>query len=136
MTLSIRIVTPGGLIWEGLAQSVILPSVDGAMGILPGHIPVTTTVKFGLLKLQVNWQWRILFISEGFVQIEEDDITILVNVAEWSNQIDPLLAQADLETAQASLLRSQTRGEKFLANKALKVAKIRLRAAKEFQLAG
>lgn len=134
MTINVRIFTPRGTIWEGAAQSVILPGFDGEMGILRGHIPLITSLNIGILRIRVNWQLLTLFILEGFAQVEADDVAVLVNAAEWSDQIDLKLAQAELEAAEVSLKRSQTKTEKALATKAVKVAQTRLKAAQEFPL--
>ena len=132
MTIKVRIVTPGGIIWEGTAKSVILPSSDGEMGILKGHLPLTTSLKIGILRIRVDWRWLIFFIREGFAQVEGDDVTVLFNTAEWSDRIDIQLAQTELEAAEVSLKQSQTRGERVLATTAFKVAQTRLKAAQEF----
>jgi F-type H+-transporting ATPase subunit epsilon len=108
MTINIRIVTPGGIIWEGTAQSVVLPASDGEIGILKGHVSLTTGLNIGILRIRVDWRWLIFFIQEGFAQIEADDVTILVNTAEWSERIDIQLAQANLEAAEAFLKQSRT----------------------------
>ena len=136
MTINVRIVTPGGIIWEGIAQSVILPSSEGEIGILRGHIPLTTGLKVGILRIRVNWQWLIISILEGFAEVRGDYVTILANAAEWSDRIDINLARAELEAAEVSLKQSQTQGEKRLATKAVKVAQTRLKAAQEFYLVG
>ncbi|MBE9045702.1 ATP synthase F1 subunit epsilon [Pleurocapsales cyanobacterium LEGE 10410] len=132
MTLNIRIVTSKGIVWDGTAQSVVLPCSDGEMGILQGHLPLTTSLNIGILRVRVDWRWLIFFVEEGFAQVEGDEIAVLVNDAEWSDRIDIQLAQTELETAAVSLKQSRTRGEKFLAAKALKVAQTRLKAAQEF----
>lgn len=132
MTINVQIVTPRGIIWEGTAQSVILPSSEGEMGILSGHLPLTTSLKIGILRIRVDWRWLIFFVREGFAQVEGDDIIVLVNAAEWSDRIDIQLAQTELEAAEVFLQQSQTKGEKTLATRALKVAQTKLRAAQEF----
>lgn len=136
MTINVRIFTPRGIIWEGVAQSVILPSTDGEMGILRGHIPLITCLKIGILRIRVNLQFLRLFILEGFAQVERDDVAILVNDAQWSDQIDVQHVQAELEAAETSLKQSQSKTEKVLAKKAIEVAQTRLKAAQELTLIG
>ena len=130
MTIYVQIATPAGPVWEGSAQSVILPSSDGDTGILSGHIPMTLSLKFGILRIRVDgWQWVIFFVREGFAQVEEDVITILVNSAERSEYIDLQSAQTELAMAQASLTQPQSNGKKLLAARALQIAQTRLKAA-------
>ncbi|MGK7896941.1 MAG: ATP synthase F1 subunit epsilon [Xenococcus sp. (in: cyanobacteria)] len=131
MSINVRIFTPKGIIWEGTAQSVILPSSDGEMGILSGHIRLITCLKIGILRIRVNLQLLRLFILEGFAQEERDDVAILVNDAQWSNQISIQQVEAELEAAETSLKQSRTKTEKVLAKKAIKIAQTRLKAAQE-----
>ena len=134
MTINVRIFTPRGIIWEGTAQSIILPSSDGEIGILRGHIPLITSLKIGILRIRVNLKLLRFFILEGFAQVERDDVAILVNDAEWSDQIDVQLVQAELAAAETSLQQSRTKTEKILAKKAVVVAQTRLKAAEELPL--
>ena len=134
MSINVRIFTPKGIIWEGTAQSVILPSSDGEMGILSGHIRLITCLKIGILRIRVNLQLLRFFILEGFAQVEKNDVAILVNDAEWSDQIDIQLAQAELAAAKTSLQQSRTKTEEILAKKAVVVAQTRLKAAEKLPL--
>lgn len=136
MTINVRIFTPKGIIWEGAANSIILPSSDGEMTILRGHIPLITCLKIGILRIRVNLRSLRIFILEGFAQVEQDDVAILVNDAELSEQIDIYSAQAALEAAENSLQESRTKTEKFLAKKAVVVAQTRLKAAQKLPLVG
>lgn len=107
MSIYVQIATPAGGVWEGVAQSIILPGSDGDMGVLSGHIPMTISLKLGILRLRVDWQWVIFFVREGFAQVEGDIVTVLVNSAERSDYIDLQGAQTELAMAEASLQQSQ-----------------------------
>ena len=135
MSIYVQIATPVGPIWEGSAQSVILPSSDGDMGILSGHVPMTLSLKLGILRIRVDWQWVVFFIREGFAQVEGDVVTVLVNSAERSEYIDLQCAQTELAMAQASLKQSQNNGKNLLAVRKLHIAQTRLKAAEASILA-
>ena len=129
MSIYVQIATPVGPVWEGSAQSVVLPGSDGDLGVLSGHIPMTISVKLGILRIRVDWQWVVFFVREGFAQVEGDLVTVLVNSAERSEYIDLQVAQTELAMAQASLQQSQTNGKKLLAARTLQIAQTRLKAA-------
>ena len=137
MSLYVQIATPVGPVWEGAAQSVILPSSEGDIGILSGHVPMTLSLKLGILRIRVDWQWIVLFVREGFAQVEGDVVTVLVNSAERSEYIDLQCAQTELAMAQASLKQSQkNNGKKLLAVRKLQIAQTRLKAAEASILEG
>ena len=136
MSIYVQIATPVGPVWEGSAQSVTLPSSDGDMGILAGHVPMTISLKLGILRIRVDWQWVVFFIREGFAQVEGDLVTVLVNSAERSEYIDLQCAQTELAMAQASLKQSQNNGKNLLAARQLQIAQTRLRAAEASTAAG
>ena len=130
MSIYVQIATPIGPVWEGSAQSVILPNSDGDIGILSGHVPMTLFLKLGILRIRVDWQWVVFFVREGFAQVEGDLVTVLVNSAEQSEYIDLQCAQTELAMAQSSLKKSQNNnGKTLLATRQLQIAQTRLRAA-------
>lgn len=127
--LTVRIVTPEGIVWQGLAQFVILPCKDGEMGILRGHVAITAMIDVGVLKVRSNNEVLSFCIQTGFAQVEADEIIVLVNQAELGNNINPEQAQNTLELAMTNSDQALNKLEKFQAKTALKVAKARLKAA-------
>lgn len=128
MALMVRISTPGGSVFEDVVQSVILPCSDGEMGILAGHMSLTALLTTGLLRIQQQ-KWLTLYIREGLAQIRADEVTVLVQAAEWSDCIDSPQAQAEVEAAVSLSQRSRTSGERVVAEQALKRAQTRLKAS-------
>lgn len=128
-SLSVRIVTPRGIVWQGPAQSVTLPSKDGEMGILKGHVAITAMIDVGVLCLRSDDQVLCFCIQTGFAQVEADEIIVLVNKAEFGNKINPEQAQNSLELAINNSHQALNKLEKIQAKTALKVAKARLKAA-------
>ncbi|MBR8828702.1 MAG: ATP synthase F1 subunit epsilon [Gomphosphaeria aponina SAG 52.96 = DSM 107014] len=128
-SLAVRIVTPGGIFWQGQAQSVTLPSKDGEMGILKGHVAVTAILDVGVLWLRSNGKVFFFSVQKGFAQVEADQVIVIVNQAELGNEINPEQAQYSLEIAANNCHLAVSLPDKIQAKRALKLAQVRLKAA-------
>ncbi len=132
MSLSVRVITPDKTVWDASAEEVILPSTTGQLGILSGHAPLLSALDIGVMRVRTNKDWIPLALFGGFAEVEEDQVTILVNGAEKGQDIDAEAAKGKLEQAQNQL--DQLKGlentaEKIKAEKAFKKARAKFQAA-------
>ena len=72
MLLLLEIVTPEKKVYSGNADSVVLPTVEGEIGVLPGHIPILTMLDPGELEVSVGVKIEYLAVDKGFAQIYGD----------------------------------------------------------------
>lgn len=102
--LQLEIITPERLFLKQEVDEVQIPSLNGELGILPGHTPLISQLAVaGLMTCKSgNTQTRAL-IGQGFVEINSDKVTILAGLAEMPNEINLELARKDLESAERSL---------------------------------
>lgn len=103
MTLSVRVIAPDKTVWKGEAQEVILPSITGQIGILGGHAPLLTALDIGVMRVRAEKEWQAIALMGGFAEVEQNQVTILVNGAEQGSNIDREKAQKDYEAAQAAV---------------------------------
>jgi len=99
MSLNIKIIAPDRTVWETEADEAILPSSTGQVGILQGHAPLLTALDTGVMRVRINDKWVPLALMGGFVEVENDNLTLLINAAEQGSKIDVTKAEADLEKA-------------------------------------
>ncbi len=100
--LKLEIVTPEKLVLDAEADSVTLPTASGEAGILPSHAPLVSALKPGILTYSVKGVNDKLAISSGFVEVNTDKVSVLVDTAETASDIDVEAAKADRdETEQA-----------------------------------
>ncbi|KAL6529130.1 hypothetical protein OROHE_014874 [Orobanche hederae] len=109
-------------------KEIILSTNDGKIGVLPNHAPIATAVDIGLLRIRLKDQWLTMALMGGFVIIDNNEITVLVNDAEKDSNIDPQEAQQTLEIAEANLRKAKGKRERIEANLALKRARARVAA--------
>lgn len=130
MTLSIRVITPDRTIWDAKAEEVILPSSTGQLGILTDHIPMLTALDIGVMRVRIDKEWIPIVLMGGFAEIENNNLTILVNGAEEASDINVEEAENNLTTALTNLELAKTNKEKIDANQNLRKSRARLQAAK------
>ncbi len=132
MTLTVRVVAPDKTVWDSEAEEVILPSTTGQLGILSGHAPLLSALDIGVMRVRPGKDWVAIALMGGFAEIENNEVTILVNGAERGDKIDKEAARTAFSQAESRLNQvqnSDNRQEKIQATQALKRARARLQAA-------
>ena len=95
MSLSIKIVTPASLAYEGNAEEIIVPGWSGQYGVLSHHANMLTLSKPGVLNLRqdltkVTDEDKKFLVGKGFVEISNSHLTVLVDLCENIEDIDTL----------------------------------------------
>jgi F-type H+-transporting ATPase subunit epsilon len=133
MPLTVRVISPDKTIWDAPAEEVILPSTTGQLGILTGHAPLLTALDTGVMRVRPskNQGWTPIALLGGFAEVEENEVTILVNGAERGDSIDIEEARAAFNEAQTRLnqVTAGDRQAQIQANQAFKRARARFQAA-------
>ncbi|MDX2232641.1 MAG: ATP synthase F1 subunit epsilon [Leptolyngbyaceae cyanobacterium bins.349] len=132
MTLTVRVVAPDKTVWDSEAEEVILPSTTGQLGILSGHAPLLTALDTGVMRVRSDKNWVPIALMGGFAEVENDEVTILVNGAERGDAIDKESARVAFTEAQDEFNKAQQSGsrQEFVkATRSLKRARARLQAA-------
>jgi len=103
MSLTLEIVTPEGRVYSDTVDTVVIPTVEGEIGILPGHIPLLAQVDNGELRASKAGQVQNLAVSGGFVQVEGDRVSVLAEFAMREEQIDEAAVEKAVERAKEAL---------------------------------
>ncbi|HEY9819893.1 MAG TPA: ATP synthase F1 subunit epsilon [Candidatus Sericytochromatia bacterium] len=130
MTLTVRVVAPDKTVWDSEAEEIILPSTTGQLGILSGHAPLLTALDTGVMRVRPGKDWVAIALMGGFAEVENDQVTILVNGAERGDKIDKEAARAAYTEAETRVNQAQSSDkEKIQAAQNLKRARARFQAA-------
>lgn len=99
------IATPDRKVLSGTeVKSVTLPGGKGEMTVLPGHADLISTIGVGILSFETDsGKKETAAIAHGFVQIKNDEVSILAERVEMSNEIDIERAKRAEEKAQEAL---------------------------------
>jgi F-type H+-transporting ATPase subunit epsilon len=129
MSLHVSIIAPDRNVWDSNAEEVILPSSTGQLGILKGHAPLLTALDIGVMRVRVDKDWIPVVLMGGFAEVENDELTILVNGAEEGSKIDKDEAQKNLEEMTVRFNEATTSKEKIEATQNLRKARARVQAS-------
>jgi len=99
--LRLEMVTPYKRVLSTEVDEVTAPGSVGELGILPGHTSLLTTLNIGALNYRQDGKTFYVAVNWGYIEVEDDTVTVLVETAEPSDQID-------LERAKAALGRAET----------------------------
>jgi F-type H+-transporting ATPase subunit epsilon len=103
MPLTLEIVTPEAKVYSDTIDSVVVPTVEGEIGVLPGHIPLLTQVADGELRVTKGASTQLLAVSGGFAQIEGDTVRVLAEHAIDEAKIDENAVEAAMKRAEQEL---------------------------------
>jgi F-type H+-transporting ATPase subunit epsilon len=101
--LKLEIVTPESRVLDEMVDTVIIPTRNGEIGILPGHAPLISQIKSGILSYTTGATTNKLVISGGFVEVGVNRVSVLADVAENAEQIDTTKARHERELAEKEL---------------------------------
>ena len=101
--LTLEIVTPEARAYSDTIDTVVIPTMTGEIGILPGHIPLMTQVRAGELRVTKDGVEDYIIIGDGFAEIENDRVSILAENAIDDEKIDTSAAEAAVKRAQEAL---------------------------------
>ena len=114
-TLKLEIVTPEKIAYSDDVDSVVLPAVEGEMGVLPMHIPVLTQIKPGELVVSKSGTKQYLAIGEGFVSVDQTSVKVMTDMALASEHIDEGAAEAAVQRAKEAMARKDLGSEETAA---------------------
>lgn len=103
MPLTLDIVTPNARVYSDTIDNVVIPTVEGEIGILPGHIPLLTQVENGELRVIKGTETLLLAVSGGFAEIEGDRVHVLAEHAISEEKIDEKAVEEALKRAEKEL---------------------------------
>ncbi|MDG2989745.1 F0F1 ATP synthase subunit epsilon [Candidatus Synechococcus calcipolaris G9] len=132
MVMAVRVIAPDKTVWDSPAEEVILPSTTGQLGVLSNHAPLITALETGVMRVREDRNWVAIALMGGFAEVENNEVTVLVNGAERGDLIDREEAKAAFSEAQAKLAQAEQGDSKqaqIQASQAYRRARARLQAA-------
>jgi F-type H+-transporting ATPase subunit epsilon len=109
VTLHVEVLMPDRSLWSGEAGLVIAKTIDGDIGVMPGHAPVFGILSPGSLVRvrevpgsEDSGDAVRIAVRDGFLSVSEDRVSVLASVGEVADEVDVSTVRADLEAAPAS----------------------------------
>lgn len=128
-TFRFKVVAPDGPVLDQEVEFVLARSEEGDLGILARHAPLIASLEIGVVRYRANGQEGRIAVSGGFMEVADNQVTILANTAETAEKIDLLRAKAAKERAEKRLQERKPDTDLQRAEIALKRALTRIKAA-------
>lgn len=127
---TLKIITPDRVFYENPVKMVEFNTVEGEIGVLPGHIPMTVIIKPGVLTITEENGSKEAALHAGFAEILQNQVTILAEIIEWPEEIDEARAQEAKERAEERLRAKEPETDTARAEIALRRALTRIEVLK------
>jgi F-type H+-transporting ATPase subunit epsilon len=129
--VKLEVVTPAKLVLRSEVDMVVLPGSEGEFGVLIGHAPLLSGIVPGELRYTTGIEKGFVALSSGFAEVFRNRVSVLVDAAETSTQIDVERAKRALSRATDRLQhdRSNKEIDFFRAESAMKRAMARIKVA-------
>jgi F-type H+-transporting ATPase subunit epsilon len=129
MPLQLEIVSPERRAFTDEVDMVIVPGIDGQLGILPHHTRLITALGVGELRIKKGGTEQSMLISGGFVEVRPDKVVVMADLAERSDVIDEARAIEARKRAEAELQETSDPVDIARVRAALQTALMRERIA-------
>jgi F-type H+-transporting ATPase subunit epsilon len=134
-SLLLQIVTPDKMLVREQVDEVEIPGSEGYFGVLPGHTPMLASLAVGEMWYRKGQEKTYLSLAFGFAEVLPDRVTILAQIAERAEEIDPARAEEAKRRAEARLQQAKDIDYER-ARAALQKALVRLHVSSRMQFAG
>lgn len=129
--IELEIVTPERLIFSGAVDEVNVPGAEGYLGILPGHAPLLSELRIGVISYRQGSQESHLFCSWGFAEVLPDRVSVLAEMVEFPDQIDVERAREQRDEAEKRLRSMDEDVDYVQTMDALQQAEVQLELAEK-----
>lgn len=126
-TYNLEIVSPEKKFFSDDVEELVLNTPGGEIGVLKDHMAMVVAVSIGTIKIKQDGAWKEAVLSEGFMNIGKGKVSILVDTAEWPEEIDINRAKAAEDRARERLQGQLSRIESMQSQAALQRALTRLK---------
>lgn len=109
--LKTRVITQERVLFDGEADSVTVPAVNGYLGVLPGHAPLMAALGNGVLKIARGDSKDYFAVFGGFLQVKGGQLIVLADSAVAASELDIAEAGDRLARAEAALSNGPTEGK-------------------------
>lgn len=128
--LNLKVVSQERSLLDENVDSVTAVTTEGAITILPGHIPLFTKLDTGELVYRIDNREHSIVISKGFLTLsDKDELTIMADTAVDEREVSMQKAEAAMKQAQETLKVSENQRERIMAEASLRRALLEIKVA-------
>ncbi|WP_462156843.1 F0F1 ATP synthase subunit epsilon [Pseudoalteromonas sp. GB56] len=109
MTVHLDVVSAEGKIFSGRVETLQVTGSEGELGIYPGHAPLLTALKPGMVRLvkQLGGE-ELIYVAGGTLEVQPHNVTVLADTAVRAEELDEQAAEAAIRDAQEQMDKAQS----------------------------
>ena len=115
--ISLEVVSPEKMVMSKTVDMVTISGTEGDFGILPGHAALVSSIRPGFLEIENNKETEKMFIGGGFIEVLEDNVSILATEVLSSEQIDISDCEEKINKCNSDMDVSETEADKEFIQK-------------------
>jgi F-type H+-transporting ATPase subunit epsilon len=121
-TTQFELVSPERLLVSDQVEMVVVPGAEGDFGVLPGHSPLISTLRPGVITIYENRQHKdAIFVAGGFAEVTPERCTVLAEQAIKIDEADRTEVESDLRAARAALEAATEETERAAARRRVQI---------------
>jgi F-type H+-transporting ATPase subunit epsilon len=134
-TIHVDVVSVESQIYSGEAEFIVLPGIEGELGIYPRHAPLFTQIKPGALRIKVpdRAEEELLFVQGGFLEVQPHSVTVLADTAIRAKDLDEVKALEAKRAAEEAMQNKTSKEEIATAEAELASAMAQLEAIRKMR---
>jgi F-type H+-transporting ATPase subunit epsilon len=134
-TILVDVVSAEEQIFSGEAEFVVVPGVEGELGIYPRHTPLLTQIKPGALRIKLPGQDQdeLVFVHGGFLEVQPHHVTVLADTAIRARDLDEVKASEAKRAAEEAMQNKTSSEEIATAEAELAIAVAQLEAIRKLR---
>jgi F-type H+-transporting ATPase subunit epsilon len=134
-TIHVDVVSVESQIYSGEAEFIVLPGIEGELGIYPRHAPLFTQIKPGALRIKVpdRAEEELLFVQGGYLEVQPHSVTVLADTAIRAKDLDEVKALEAKRAAEEAMQNKTSKEEIATAEAELASAMAQLEAIRKMR---
>ena len=119
-TFLLRALTPDRTLLEEEVNMIVVRTVEGDIGILPGHEPCTVMLDSGVMMVHKDEQKEAYIVSGGFMTVEQDKVVVMSSLAERADRMEALLDEMEQQRLKRKADGKKWEGDLTKAERAIR----------------
>ena len=134
-TIHVDVVSAEEQIYSGEAEFVVLPGIEGELGVYPRHTPLFTQIRPGAVRIKLpgNAEDEFVFVQGGFLEVQPTRVTVLADTAIRAHDLDEAKALEAMRSAEEAIKNRGTAGNIASAQAELAVAAAQIAAIRQLK---
>jgi F-type H+-transporting ATPase subunit epsilon len=134
-TIHVDVVSAEEQIYSGEAEFVVLPGVEGELGVYPRHTPLFTQIRPGAVRIKLpdRAEEEFVFVQGGFLEVQPHKVTVLADTAIRANDLDEVKALEAKKKAEEAMANKDSPENLATAQAELSAALAQLEAIRKFR---